>query len=213
VGSLLEVLEFMRSEKNTARLIYLSSAAVYGKKNNIAIKENASLNPVSPYGFHKKIAEEICESYSKNFHLNISIVRLFSVYGDDIQKQLLWDACKKISEAGKEVTFFGTGNETRDWIHVYDAVRLFWAIKNSEDKFEILNGASGKKITIKKTLKIVLQEYNKHLKIVFNNVAKKGDPKYYHGNIKKAGSFGWKPNIELDEGIKSFVNNFKKKND
>lgn len=212
VGSLLEVLEFMRLKKSVARLVYPSSAAVYGQKNNSPIKESGSLNPVSPYGFHKKIAEDICESYSKNFNLNISIVRFFSVYGNDIQKQLLWDACKKILGAKKEVIFFGTGEETRDWIHVNDVGNLFLSLKKSKNRFEILNGASGKSTTIKKTLEIVLKEYGKSLKIIFNHVTKKGDPKYYWGDINKASALGWKPKVKLAEGIKSFVNNFKKNN-
>lgn len=212
VESLLEILEFMRLRCSGARLIYPSSAAVYGRKNDAPIKENASPEPVSPYGFHKIIAEKLCESYSKNFGLQISIIRFFSVYGMGLQKQLLWDACKKILEAKKEVTFFGTGNETRDWIHIDDVARLFLAVAKSKKSFEILNGASGLRIKINYVLKILLKEYKKPLKIVFNNVAKKGDPKYYHADIKKAALLGWKPKVSLTNGIRDYVNYFKKNN-
>jgi len=213
VGSLLEVLEFMRLRFSKSKLIYPSSAAVYGQKDDAPIKEEDSLKPVSPYGFHKKIAENLCESYSKNFNLNISIVRLFSVYGAGIQKQLLWDACEKISKAEKEIVFFGTGDETRDWIHINDVTELFLVIARSQESFEVLNGASGLRTKINSVLKILLKEYKKPLKIVFNNVVRKGDPKYYHADIEKIISLGWEPKVSLAIGIKDYVNYFKKNND
>ena len=53
----------------------------------------------------------------------MSIIRLFSVYGNGLKKQLLWDACNKIINAKTEVEFWGTGEETRDFIHVDDVLK------------------------------------------------------------------------------------------
>lgn len=85
VSSLLPVLEFMRLKCPNAKLIYPSSSAVYGEKEGVPIKESDSLSPISPYGYHKKIAEELLESYNKNFGLNISIIRFFSLYGQGLK--------------------------------------------------------------------------------------------------------------------------------
>lgn len=209
VSSILPVLEFMRLSCPNARLIYPSSAAVYGKKEDMRIKENSNLDPISPYGYHKKIAEELCESYSKNFNLNISIIRFFSVYGSGLKKQLLWDACEKMKNARKSVEFFGTGRETRDWLHIKDVSALIYKVAESKNKFEILNGASGKRIEIKEVIRILRKEYGKGMKIIFNGKARSGDPKYYLANTSKTKAMGWLSKIKFKEGIKEYVDFYK----
>ena len=70
--------------------------------------------------------------------LNISVVRL-SVYGKGLKKQLLWDACKKIMTSNKEATFMGTGQETRDFIHISDVLHLTDLLLDRNIKFIIVN--------------------------------------------------------------------------
>jgi len=209
VSSLLPVLEFMRLKCPNARLVYPSSVAVYGKKDDVPIKENDFLEPVSPYGYHKKIAEELCESYSKYFNLNISIIRFFSIYGQGLKKQLLWDACEKIRNSDSEVEFFGTGDETRDWLHVRDASNLIYKVTESKNKFEVINGASGKRVEIKEILEMLVKEYGKNIRIIFSGKNKKGDPKYYHADISRAKKLGWLPEVRLEKGLKDYVNFYK----
>lgn len=209
VSSLLTVLEFMRLKCPAARLIYPSSVAVYGTHKDSPIKEEDLLNPVSPYGFHKKIAEELCKSYSDNFSLKISVIRFFSLYGRGLRKQLLWDACQKIKNAQNKVEFFGTGKETRDWTHIKDALNLIYKLGESKNKFEILNGASGKRVEIKYILKELVGQYGKNVKVFFNGKIRKGDPRYYHADISKAAATGWKPTVNLKAGLKDYVKFYK----
>lgn len=211
VGSAKNVLEFMRAHCPNARLIYPSSAAVYGQKEDMPIKESGALNPVSPYGLHKKIAEELCEEYSKNHNINVSVGRIFSAYGPGLQKQLLWDACNKISDSSDETIFFGTGLEKRDWIHVRDIAELFLALALSKNKFEVLNIGSGVGVTIGDVVHMLLAEFEKNKQIVFNNASKEGDPKFYTADIKKALALGWSPSIPLKKGIHDYVAYFKNK--
>ncbi|NOT98961.1 MAG: NAD-dependent epimerase/dehydratase family protein, partial [Sideroxydans sp.] len=100
------VLEYIRLYTPATRLVYPSSAAVYGQVKTLPIIETAHLNPVSPYGVHKLMAESLCQLYAKEFGLSVAMVRLFSIYGNGLRKQLLWDACKKLCQGKKE--FFGT---------------------------------------------------------------------------------------------------------
>ena len=96
VGTTLDVLEFSRKHNNI-RVVIPSSAAVYGNSQNIPLKEDEFPYPVSPYGVDKLIAEQISRSYAVNFGVPVICIRLFSVYGAGLKKQLLWDACKKAS--------------------------------------------------------------------------------------------------------------------
>ena len=213
VESTRSVLEYMRGNCPNARLIYPSSAAVYGRKEDFPIKESDALNPVSPYGLHKKMVEELCDNYSKKYTINTSIVRLFSVYGAGLQKQLLWDASCKIYSSKNEIEFFGTGLEKRDWIYISDVVNLFFLLTKSKNKFEIINGGSGIGITTKSIITELLKVFREDKKIIFNNILKEGDPDFYTADIKKALSLGWKQKVSITDGICKYVNFFKKIND
>ena len=91
----LEVLEYLRTCAPNAALVYPSSGAVYGRATATPIGEESGLAPISPYGFHKMITEDLCRSYGQSFGIRTAIVRIFSAYGTELRKQLLWDACRK----------------------------------------------------------------------------------------------------------------------
>ncbi|MCU0973371.1 MAG: NAD-dependent epimerase/dehydratase family protein, partial [Burkholderiales bacterium] len=120
VETTLAVLEYARLHRPSARVVLASSAAVYGSCGSSTERGTASIAPISPYGWHKHMAEQLCQSYAAQYGLSVSVVRLFSVYGSGLRKQLLWDACVKF--AGEERPVFGgDGTERRDWLHVEDA--------------------------------------------------------------------------------------------
>src|SRR5690606_30498045 len=141
VSSTAAVLEYVRLYSPETSVIYPSSAAVYGQVEYLPIKEHDPMCPVSPYGVHKRMAEELCHSYATNFQISVAIVRLFSIYGEGLKKQLLWDACCKAENKGS--CFSGTGQELRDWLHVDDAAHLVHAlVPYAATACPIFNGAS-----------------------------------------------------------------------
>ena len=205
VSSTLAVLEYMRLFNNTAQLIYPSSAAVYGRQDDRQLGEDEPLSPVSPYGYHKKIAEDLCKSYSDNYELRVSIIRFFSLYGEGLRKQLLWEACGKFSRGEEQVMFFGSGEETRDWLHVLDAVKLILLRSESSDRFSIVNGGSGERVTIREILEYMSNEYGAHQSVLFNGVVRKGDPNFYRADTTRAVSLGWKPSVDWRQGVRDYV--------
>lgn len=205
VTSTINVLEYIRIAQPSARVVFPSSAAVYGEKDDTPIIESAPLEPVSPYGFYKKISEELCESYSKNFNLSVSVIRFFSIYGIGLKKQLLWDACSKFSAGNEEVTFFGTGKETRDWVHIEDAVSLVYMASHICERYMIVNGGSGTRITVKEILVQLKQLLGTQAEIVMNGYRKTGDPIHYWANIEKQKCFGWKPQMKIEDGLAEYV--------
>lgn len=213
VDGTLEVLEYMRVHNSNSHLIYPSSPAVQGEHPDSPIKEEYIGKPASPYGYHKKIAEDLCQSYSEKFGLNVSIVRLFSVYGNGLKKQLLWDACKKIQNSKDEVVFWGTGEETRDFIHISDVLYLFDILLKKDDKFTLVNGGTGVKYTIKNIVEIIKDLINPNIRIKFNNQVNIGNPIYYWANTQKLESYGFKANKNLKQEIKNYVEWVKGLND
>jgi len=211
VNSTIEVLEYIKNHNKNAKLIYPSSAAVYGNAYNIPICEDKELNPLSPYGQHKKIAEDICRKFHNDFGISVSIIRFFSLYGSGLKKQLLWDACNKFQNEEK-IEFFGTGKESRDWLHIDDAVNLIYKIYEVNESFNIYNGGTGKNLPTRSILKLLSSNFDKDIKFTFNNLIREGDPLYLCADTSKVKTICWHPQKEIEEGIKEYVLWFKEKN-
>jgi UDP-glucose 4-epimerase len=208
VETMVQVLEFMRLYSPASRLVYPSSAAVYGQVNSLPISEYTPLQPISPYGVYKKMAEELCQLYANQYHLSIAIVRLFSIYGEDLHKQLLWDACNKLAKGDSE--FFGTGEEIRDWLHVSDAAKLIiLAAEHASTKSPVLNGGSGEGISVKNILQLLNMQLGFNRQLCFSAHQKQGDPSAYIANIDIAKSWGWVPEIKWQQGVAEYADWYK----
>ena len=213
VNGTLEVLEYIRLYNFRAHLIYPSSPAVQGECKNSPIKEEYKGKPLSPYGYHKRIAEDLCQSYNQKYNIKISIVRLYSVYGKGLRKQLLWDAFHKIKQAKDEVTFFGTGNEIRDFIHVEDALFIFETLFKNPERFIIINGGTGHKSTVKSIVEMIRDLVDNSIKIKFDNKVNEGNPSYYCADTIKLEQYGIKVQSKLSQEIKNYINWTKNLND
>ena len=210
VNSTLELLDYIRLKTPNTPIIYLSSAAVYGAKDDELINENDSPNPVSPYGFHKLASESICKSYSHCFGIKVAVVRLFSIYGDGLTKQLLWEACNRIIKSKGIVQFHGTGTETRDWLHVKDVASLVVHLASVDFSFLVLNGGFSRKTTVKDILELLLTEIGREdTTITFSGQVKEGDPNYYYAGITEALKTGWQPTLPVEKGIHNYVKWYK----
>lgn len=201
-------LEYLRINCPEASFVYPSSAAVYGATQSLPMLETDHLQPVSPYGVHKKISEELIQEYAQIFGLKCSIVRLFSIYGEGFRKQLIWDACQRIS--ANESLFFGTGRETRDWLHISDAANLIIrGAAHASHTCPIVNGGSGIAVSIQTVLSVIFKLMGRHDLPLFCGTQRKGDPLHYHADMQRAFSWNWQPNIPLETGLAAYVSWFK----
>jgi UDP-glucose 4-epimerase len=208
VNTTAHVLEFARLHAPGARIVYPSSAGVYGMTAKLPINEESVLRPVSPYGMHKKMAEELCSSYGRHFGVASAVVRLFSVYGKELRKQLLWDSCSKLSR--NETTFFGTGRETRDLLHIRDAAELlFLAGEHASRESPVVNGGSGTRTMIRDIVTEIFSCFQRNDHPVFTGTTREGDPEHYEADIARALSWGWKTKIERAAGINEYVTWFR----
>ncbi len=202
-------LEFARLYVPAARVVYLSSAAVYGNVDHIPITESSPLRPVSPYGLHKKMAEELCRSYSCRFGVATVVVRLFSIYGPGLRKQLFWDGCKKIS--CQDLSFSGNGQETRDWLHVQDAVALLVeAYRHASTNSPAINGGTGVGVTVQEVITELYKAFRIASAPKFSGLTRPGDPAHYVADPTFAQRLGWWPKIKWYDGVHEYVEWFRK---
>lgn len=210
VDGTLKVLEYMRLYNPFAQLIYPSSPAVQGEYPDAPIKENYLGKPVSPYGYHKKITEELCSAYLEMYGIKTKIIRLFSVYGNGLRKQLLWDACKKFLSERSEIEFWGTGNETRDFIHIDDVLSLIDIVVHADKNFIVLNGGSGTRYIIFEVLLMIKTLLGSGAAIRFNNKINTGNPTHYWADMSKLAKLGWTPKVKFEDGLKDYIEWVKK---
>lgn len=200
------LLEYMRCSQSGARLVMASSAAVYGDKYTAPIRESNPIDAISPYGHHKELAEQLCRDYASFYALRISIVRFFSIYGPGLRKQLLWDACNKISAPGaQELEFFGSGTEIRDFIEIGDALRLIDIAASVDAPFVILNGGTGEATCIDGLVRLLADQLAPGVTIRFNGQTRAGDPHYLCADTALAQEYGWRPETKLAEGVRRYV--------
>lgn len=201
------VLEFVRVHAPDAALVYPSSAAVYGLARQLPIKETAPSNPVSPYGAHKQMSEMLCHMYARHFGIRVAIIRMFSVYGNGLRKQLLWDACSKFRSG--ETMFHGTGNEKRDWLSVSDAAELLaLACGFASAECPVMNGGSGIGVEIHDVVREIADAFGGGLVPEFNGERREFDPPTYVADIAVALGRGWKPVKPWLQGVREYVDWF-----
>jgi len=208
VETTLELLEFLRTAAPRTALVYPSSGAVYGRAKPLPINEDAPLEPISPYGVHKKIAEDLCRSYGRSYGVRVSIVRIFSAYGVGLRKQLLWDACTKASRG--DASFGGTGRETRDWVNVEDVARLMLiAGDHADNSTPTVNCAAGQGVEVKSILATLLQALGTNLQPEFSGSARLGDPEQVAGDPSRAVAWGWAPKRTWQDGVAEYARWFR----
>lgn len=200
-----KILDTIRRFSPACKFLNLSSAAVYGNPAELPVKENQPLEPMSPYGFHKKQAEEICKEYYQLFGLKTCSLRIFSTYGEGLRKQIFWDLYQKITSSD-EITMSGTGCETRDFIHIVDLLtQIELAVKNSGFQGEVINSANGVQIKIKDLVSLFVSKANWIGKISFNGVIRKGDPLNWVADISILKEFGYIQQISIENGIEKYL--------
>lgn len=206
LNSLYQLLMALQISKLRPKLIMLSSAAVYGTPEKLPICEEFLKKPISPYGLHKLMCEELCDYYRRIHQFDITVLRVFSAYGNGLRKQILWDLYHKYKETGK-MELFGTGDESRDFIHITDVMQCIELILKTDSCENVYNIANGEEITIRDLARQyadVLGITYDH--IIFNGSVKEGDPQNWCANIDKIKELGYQQKVLLKEGIKEYVN-------
>jgi dTDP-glucose 4,6-dehydratase/UDP-glucose 4-epimerase len=198
------ILEAIKKYQPACRFINLSSAAVYGNPQNLPVKESDIPDPLSPYGIHKLQAEQICREFYGFYGIPTCSLRIFSVYGEGLQKQLFWDLYKK-ANSGKPFNLYGTGNESRDFIYIQDLVIAIERVaENSDFKADVVNIANGEEIMIEDAVSIFFSFFDFNIKYTFLGESRTGDPLNWVADISKLNSFGYRPSINLKTGLKKY---------
>ena len=192
------LLEWMGKRAPDAALVLASSAAVYGTATQNPIPENAALRPVSPYGVHKLVMEQM----ARESGLRTVCLRLFSVYGSELRKQLVWELISRLAQGDRHLRLGGTGEETRDWLHISDAAAMLVdALAFVRPGAPVLNGCTGLGTPVSKVARAVIAGFGVDVELSFSGEARLGDPAHLVGDPRNAAAAGITARILAIEGL------------
>lgn len=200
-----EILNALRQISPECRFIFLSSAAVYGNPKSLPVNETQSPAPISPYGFHKWQSEQLCLEFTKIYGLPTASVRIFSAYGPGLRRQVVWDICRQAITQPK-IILKGTGQESRDFIHVLDIAKALMSIAtNAPMNGEVYNLSSGREVTIIELAQLVINVLESNNVLDFDGIVPMGTPLNWKADISKLKALNFSPSISLEDGLKTFA--------
>jgi len=205
------VLDFIYQYKQKTKLIFMSTLAVYGNGNKSKLlSENTKIKPISNYAHNKILCEKMCIFYSKKYNFDLLIMRASSFFGPGLERQFIYDACKKIYNDNSK--FLGTGEEIRDWLYIDDLTILISKIlKKGFKKINIYNIGSGVGVAIKDVINFINKQFKKNLKPSFNFAGSDSNPQILISSINKIKKFNWKPTVNFYIGLERYIHWFKKR--
>jgi nucleoside-diphosphate-sugar epimerase len=187
---------------NRCKYIHISSAAVYGNPSLLPVNETAPAAPISPYGWNKLMSEELCREYHSLYGLPVAIARPFSVFGRGLKKQLFWDIYQKWKSDNDRIELWGTGDETRDFIHIDDLVdSLELLFLKSGMNADIYNVANAEMVTVRTAAQKLIDLLGGDKRIEFNGMNHEGNPKFWRADIEKIRKLGYEPTRSFEAGL------------
>ena len=196
----LNILHAALQSKHQPKVVFASSAAVYGIPKKLPLTEKAPIAPISPYGTHKRVVEEYGLQYHSCFGLRFTALRFFNVFGPRQDPNSPYSGVisifKRLAAAGKTATIFGNGKQTRDFIMVSDVVAMIHlCVRQKKSDGEIYNVGTGRTTNLIQLWDIVAPGVKPKFAVV-----REGDIPRSQADVSKARrNLGFRPGESLGD--------------
>jgi nucleoside-diphosphate-sugar epimerase len=207
----LNILEASR-KLSVKRIIYSSSAAIFGELLTMPIGEDHPQNPDSPYGVSKLAGEKSVLCFGKLYDIVVVCLRYFNVYGqnqryDEYGNVIPIFANRLIS--GKSLTIYGDGEQTRDFVNVKDVAMANYLAAAKAEKSDVYNVGSGQNITINQLAQYIQLASGISTSIEYAP-PRKGEVRHCRADISKiTNKFGFRPDCDIQKGPKEYFEWFR----
>jgi len=197
-----------KARKDDAKVVFASSAAVYGNPTVFPTPESYGFHPFSCYGLSKVVGEEYCQMYKDQYGLEVVITRFANVYGLRCHG-VIHDFLDKLAKNPDKLEMLGTGQNCRDFVHVSDVVAALVQLGEKEGiNGEVYNLGLGKTTSILELADLILKilKLDKRTKVTTTGTSWQGDVGKIWFDITKAKKeLGWTPKVTLEESIKEVI--------
>jgi UDP-glucuronate 4-epimerase len=205
VNGTVSMLEFCRHQK-VGRFVLASTCIVYGGSEEMPfVEEDPAIRPLSPYAFSKRSAELAAYSYYRLYGLDVTVLRLFSVYGPRQRPEMAISKFTRMISSGQAVPVYGDGSAVRDYCHVLDVVSgILLALKRTSG-FDIFNLGSARPHSLTDMISSIETAVGRRARIE-RRPARPGELEVVYASCEKARRvLGYEPRVELSTGIAGFV--------
>ena len=183
------------------RVVYASSSSVYGDHTPMPFREDAMLQPVSPYGVSKLAAEQLCYLYYANFGVPTVSLRYFTVYGPRQRPDMGFHKFLRAAIAGEPITVYGDGEQTRDFTFVADIVSATAAAARQGVPGRVYNIGGGSRVSVNQVLEMIARVSGRR-PLVTVDPAQKGDMRHTYADTSLArADLGFAPTVGLEQGL------------
>lgn len=213
--SVLMLLELIRTyQKELKRLVFSSSAAVYGDEPTLPKREESVIRPLTPYAIDKFAAEQYVLDYSHLYGVNTSAVRFFNVYGPNQNPEspysgvisILVDRYKKILQGEEtQFTLFGDGSQSRDFVFVEDVIQALILVATKDEALgKQFNVGTGSATTLNELIQIINETLEVELPVNYES-ERDGDIKESVADITRLRGLSYKSNFSVQEGMRKYL--------
>ena len=207
VIGMINVLESAR-ESGIGRVVFSSSAGIFGELKTLPIREDHPQDPDSPYGVSKLAAEKMCLVYNKLYGMSNVCLRYFNVYGTRQRFDAYGNVIPIFAERmlrGAEVVIFGDGEQTRDFVNAADVARANYLAGTTDGVSGVFNLGSASRVTINELVRI-MAELSGETPTVVHGGPRPGDVRDSLAAIDAAvGAFGFRPSVTLEDGLRDYL--------
>ena len=195
---------FRTASKHHIKVVYASSASIYGDIKKIPITEDFERKPISPYGKTKFDCEVLAEGHVKDGSQIIGL-RYFNVFGarqNPAYAGVITNFMNRLT-AGKAPIIFGDGTQIRDFTFVGDVVEANLAAMGSGIVEGFFNIGGGKSTSLTDLARMMIRLSGRNVGPTYEN-SRPGDAKISMADISKATRLlGWKPKTSLEDGLRT----------
>jgi nucleoside-diphosphate-sugar epimerase len=186
------------------RVVYASSSSVYGDAEELPTREDATPQPLSPYGVTKLAAEHLCQLYHAEQGVEAVALRYFSVYGPRQRPDMAFRRFCEAAIQGRPIEIFGHGRQTRDFTFVADIVAATRAAADAEGVGgEVFNIGGGSRVSLNSTLEQLSAIAGRPLD-VRRKEREDGDVLHTGADITRAHErLGYEPATTLADGLRA----------
>ncbi len=213
VHGLLNVLE-EASAANARKLVFASSAAIYGDNPEVPKRESMLPEPKSPYAITKLDGEYYLDLFQREGRIDTAAIRFFNVFGPRQDPKGAYAAAVPIfiekAIKGETITIHGDGGQTRDFIYVKDIVGALTFAAETSGVSGTFNAGYGGQITINELAAEVITQTRSSSKIE-HTPPRAGDVRHSRAEVKRLTDAGWQPRHSLAEGLAATIGFFQSK--
>ena len=221
ISTLLPITHLISASKRLLmkqKVVFASTATVYGLTNKIPVDESVFPNPITHYDMHKYFAEQLLLMANKNSVIDASILRLANVYGPSLSETMADDRgvlskLTRMAFEGKGLKVYGDGSYIRDYVYITDVVSAFLCVCSNRSNKIIFNVATNKGTKVIDVFNLISSEVEKVASIKnkveaiewpvdVNDIEKRN---FVGSNELLTLSSKWKPTVKIDDGIRLLV--------